>query len=151
MVSVDEFVEASIAAHPSLFTNRTDVLHFILCVNGNGYEWGKDGVPVNLFPDNTVFDRDEYIERSMSYFGKSLPKELLDPFRSDIEQEADEYAQIAAEAAARATVRGELNRGDVYQQTQYALLTKMPENAPEDWREACDEIRELVVNAGWVL
>lgn len=151
MVSVNEFVEASIAAHPTMFTNRTEVLHFVLCVNGNGYDWGENGEPVYFFEDEHAFNRDAYVEREMSNLRKTLSADTLEVFRRMVELDVAELEQIVAEAAQRATMRGEIKRGDVYQQTEYALLAKMPENATSDWREACDEIREVVVKAGWVL
>lgn len=151
MVSVDEFVKRSIAAHPTLFTNRTEVLHFVLCVSGNGYKWGENGEPVYLFENEHAFNRDAYVAQGIAHFSKTMPKDMLDSFRAMVEQDADEFEQIALEAEERALVRGELKPEEVYQQTQYALLVKAPENTPSDWREACEEIRELVLNAGWVL
>jgi hypothetical protein len=32
---------------------------------------------------------------------------------------------------------------------EYALLMNIPANVTDDWKEACDEMKELAEKAGW--
>jgi len=152
MSQVDEFVRENILAYPLLFTNRTDVLHHALCVIGNGFRWSEEGTVVSEDDEPAPkWSKERELERIEKDFKNMFVGSRPD-IRSRIKQgmledlEAD--AKVVSEVETRIHIRRE--RGDFYPQTSYALLMNIPSNVTDDWREACEEMRELAVKDGWV-
>lgn len=74
MSQVDKFVRESILAYPSLYTNRTQVLHHALCVLGNGYEWSNKGTLVaKSNSTQKPWNREEYISNFIMQSGSNTP------------------------------------------------------------------------------
>lgn len=152
MSQVDEFVRTNILSYPLLYTNRTDVLHHALCVIGNGYRWSEEGTVVSEDDEPAPrWSKERELARIEKYLNNMFVSSHPD-IRSHIKQgmledlEAD--AKVVSEVETRIHTRKE--RGDFYPQTSYALLMNIPPNVTADWREACDEMRELALKDGWV-
>ena len=148
MPSVDKFVRNNILTFPGIFTNRTAVLHHALCVIGNGYKWNKKGQlvedfsrPVPLWSKETELAE---LEKDLVRYDEPL-REL---FGTEMRKLINETAKIVDEVDTRANERREIEK--FYPQSDYALLMNIPENVTPDWKAACDEMRELAIEAGWV-
>jgi hypothetical protein len=151
MSSVDEFVRTNILTFPTLFANRTAVLHHALCVIGNGYKWSADGevvedgsYPAPLWNKETalaVLDADLKV-----WFEDEHLRELVGAsLRENINATAKVVEEIETRIHERAPIEG------IYPQSkEYALLMNIPENVTPEWKAACDEMRELAIAAGWV-
>lgn len=152
MTTVDEFVRTSILSYPSLFKNRTEVLHSVLCVIGTGYHWGADGTPVYL--DGRVEDRSFWTKEGAmaeleDYLSTNFNNdEVREMIRPALMAAMEEEERIVAEIDTRMRQRTEVN--NFYPESKkYALLHNIPANVSADWAEACEEIKALAVKAGW--
>jgi hypothetical protein len=150
MTSVDNFVRTSILTFPTLFPNRTAVLHHALCVIGNGYEWSKKGevtedfsrpVPLwNREAELAELDADLKARFDDEYIREVIGKEL----RKQIEASAIVVEEIETRIHQRTAIE------DIYPQSNdYALLMNIPTNVTDEWKEACEEMKELAEEAGW--
>jgi hypothetical protein len=150
MSSVEEFVRTSILAYPSIFTSRTNVLHHVLCVIGNGYKWSTDGTVVSNTGESIApWDLETATKRMETYLEDNLPSDLRDLIRPDMMKGVAEEAKIVAEVDNLMYLRTPVEH--FYPQSKdYALLMNIPENVTPDWKAACDEMRELAIAAGWV-
>lgn len=148
MSQVDKFVRKSILAYPSLYTNRTQVLHHALCVLGNGYKWSNEG---NVVSDSNFeakpWDREQYISEFTKQSGPNTPDTVRAFLQEIAEEEADRQEAIVSTVDVRLYEREEIE--DFYPQHGYALFLSMPNNVSKEWREACDEMKEMAIRAGW--
>lgn len=169
MPTVNEFVADAIQRYPTLFGCRTDVLHHLFCVNGNGYEW-RGGELVG------------YPERKRSL--KALLKEVDNNdakmaemlARFDREDEAHEELRVLNETRqAKRRLRREHEKsiitfryknaadlalvtwsrdhdrlldgpltfrpGTIYPLCEYAKLARVPDDVKPDWLAA---VREMI-------
>ena len=153
MSSVDEFVRTSILTFPSMSKNRTEVLHNALCVVGSGHARDEDG-PVVSTDDETypLWNEAAEMERIEAFLSENLPAELREMIRPEMTKNIAEYAKVVAEVDTRMHLRTQVEH--FYPQPAfapyYALLMNVPENVKPDWKAACDEMRELAIQAGWV-
>lgn len=153
MSSVDEFVRTSILTFPSMSKNRTEVLHHALCVLGSGYAWGEDGTIVATTDETyPLWSAAADIERIEAYLAENIPSELHEMVRPEMTKNIAEYAKVVAEVDTRMYLRTQVEH--FYPQPAFspysALLMNTPENVTPDWKAACDEMRELAIEAGWV-
>lgn len=149
MATVNETVRESIMSYPSLYSNRTQVLHFILAVIGNGYHW-VDGEPVRQFEENgepwTVECHEARLERDLANADSSIMREII----ADLSEDDKRHCLgIQKTIEDRIHLWEDLNSAP-YPQTEYALLMRMPEDVTADWREACEQMREFLGKRGWV-
>lgn len=145
MSIVDQFVEKTIRQYPSLDRNRAEVLHFVLCVAGNGMSWAG-GVPVH---SANVEDWSPESERARIQYLCSDLEELLRDFTADrLEKSIARNTAIVAAAAVTAVTPAELSRA--YPQHDGALLVNVPEDVHPDWAAAVEETWALVEKHGWV-
>lgn len=150
MASVDKFVRKSILTFPTLFTNRTAVLHHALCVIGNGYKWNKKGEvvaehsrPVSLWSKEAELG--ELDADMKARFADGRLRELVS---EGMREYIDATAAVVEEVETRIHKRVAIE--NIYPQcNEYALLMNIPENVTPDWKAACDEMRELAIEAGW--
>jgi hypothetical protein len=159
MSSVDELVRTSILAYPTLYSNRTEVLHFVLCVIGNGYEW-VDGKPVRIMPeprDSEVWTREIHKARFAGRFdNQGYDDFVLELMHEHDEKLADKYEAIVNDIDARIHLRVPMNgieenaKERFYPQSNHALLTSIPSDVTAEWAEACDEMRVEAAASGWV-
>ena len=150
MTSVDEFVRRNILTFPSLFPNRTAVLHHALCVIGNGYEWGEDGTVVEDFRfPVSLWNKEEalaelYADLNARYEHQVVREVIGEALLNDIEASAKIVEEVETRTHERAVIE------HFYPQClEYALLMNIPANVTDDWKEACDEMKELAEKAGW--
>lgn len=151
MASVDKFVRKNILTFPTLFTNRTAVLHHALCVIGNGYKWNKKGEVVADFSRPVPLWNKEaelaQLDADMEMHFKDVSARGL--VTEDMRKYINATAAIVEEVEIRIHERVAIER--FYPQSNaYALLMNIPENVTPDWKAACDEMRELAIEAGWV-
>lgn len=144
-ISVDELVRTSILTYPSIFPNRSTVLHHTLCVIGNGYEWDEDGTVVSQYP-SPVWNRETQIAASERQLSNLSERTAM--FAREIDMKIIEEANAIVETVdVRVHLREPID--SFYPQSQYALILNIPENVTEDWREACEEMKILAIAAGW--
>lgn len=152
MASVDKFVRKNILTFPTVFTTRTAILHHALCVIGNGYKWNKKGEVVSDFPWPVPLWNKEVALAELDADMKARFND--DRIRELVAEGMREYinaaAKVVEEVETRIHERTAIKR--VYPQgnDNYALLMNIPENVTPDWKAACDEMRELAIEAGWV-
>jgi hypothetical protein len=149
------FIASSIWWHPLIFPTRTDVLHHLLLIGGNGYEWGDDG---NI---RSVFSHIEPDYRTLeSRYQKCQEKAKAQPFLQDMaDSERAELARllvIRAQYGERARTYGptadwekpdgKYSQHYWYSQdsfTHYTLLGRAPANVAPAWQEILEEARLL--------
>lgn len=149
MASVDNTVRNLILTSPGIVPNRTEALHFLLCVLGNGYGWDEDGTVVStMICDLPPWTREDHIG-SAERRGVDMPDHLFTMFMEIAEQEADKSQAIVDAVDELMHNRAPIANGDFYPQCDGALLMKMPDNVTPDWREACDEMKALARQHGW--
>lgn len=152
MTSVDEFVRTSILTFPSFATSRTEVLHHALCVLGSGYAWCADGTVASTTDETfTLWNEATAVEQMETYLEENLPAEVREFVRPAMEKNIVEEAKVVAEVDTRMNLRTQVEH--FYPQPAFApyhaLLMNIPANVTPDWKAACDEMRELAVEAGW--
>lgn len=149
MTSVDDFVRANILSFPSLFPNRTKVLHHALCVIGNGFHWSADGFIVDSFNEQTpLWDKAEKTAAMEAEVNRSFKNpETRDYMMNAMLADIEDQAKTVEEVETRIHERTELKQ--IYPQSDYALLMNIPANVTPDWQEACDEMKQLAEKAGW--
>lgn len=151
MTSVDDFVRTSILTFPSLFPNRTAVLHHALCVIGNGYKWSKKGeVVANFDRPAPLWNKEaEWAELEANLKAQFDDEYIREVIGKELRKSIDDYAIVVDEVETRMYEMVAIE--DIYpQHNEYALLMNIPENVTPDWKAACDELRELAIEAGWV-
>jgi hypothetical protein len=154
MNSVDKFVRRNILTYPGLFRNRTSVLHHALCVIGNGYKWNESGEVVSEFdsdreaPNWTKESELAELETWMSKSGiqnEHIRALLSESLRKEIEFSEQVVAEVDTRMYERAAIES------FYPQCkEYALLMNIPSNVTPEWKEACEEMKQLAEKAGWV-
>lgn len=145
--SVHDFVVESIRAFPSLHRSRADVLEFVLCTIGTGFEWQTDGTLAydGGREDSTgPWTPEQEYERLNAY-----PPVVRDVLRESTDERVREYSAIV-ENAEKLAESMEL-RGEVYPQSVYAPLMNVPANVRDDWKLAVEEIAVIAREAGWKL
>lgn len=155
MSQVDELIREKILTHPSSYPNRTEVLHQILCVLGSGYRWSEEGAIISDYEDPTPhWSKEgelERIERLLDEMFTVPDMEingyLRDSVRPALIEPIDESEKTVQEVDARMHTRGEVK--DFYPQSDWSLLMNVPANVTPEWKEACDEMREAAIKAGW--
>lgn len=151
---VDVLVERAIYNYPSLFANRTQVLHHLLIVIGNGYKW-SGGVLVNAHPvelDRTDEEvqwtyRDLYAD--LAALGEETDvsaemHEFLARQRAEHDAMNAEFLRRRRTAATLAQTPGPL-AGTVYPpHPEYANAFAYPDTIAADWDAARREILAVV-------
>lgn len=143
MGDVEDQVADILRKWPCSYKNRTQALHQILVVLGNGRDW-YDGRPLDRVEDprtcveavheKFLWDKD-MVER-MVEAGLDVPKEYTSP-----ECPSEDRRGRAEELA---LVPGPLNRR-VYQASSGALLLTLPDDITDEWRAAAVEIARVVL------
>lgn len=146
MTSVDEFVRTNILTFPSLYPNRTTVLHHALCVIGNGYEWNENGEIVSDFPRPVpLWNKGIALAEMEAQFKDEAIREMLS---TAIRNSIESIAKVVEEVDTRMYEMVAIE--NIYPQcNEYALLMNIPSNVTPEWKEACDEMKVLAEEAGW--
>lgn len=151
MTSVDDFVRTSILTFPSLYPNRTAVLHHALCVIGNGYMWNDKGEVVSdFFRPVPLWDKErELAELDADMKARFEDADLREMVSEGMRKHIEESAKVVEEVETR--MREMVAIENIYPQSnEYALLMNIPSNVTPEWKEACDEMKVLAQEAGWV-
>lgn len=149
--SVDATVERAIFNFPSLYANRTQVLHHLFIVIGNGYEW-QNGALVNRDPQPDRSDEDvQWPYRDLvgeliaegAIAAEDVSEEMRELLaRQCAEHEARnvEFLRRRRNAATLAQTPGPL-AGHVYPPSgAYAHAINYPDDIALDWEAARREI-----------
>lgn len=147
MNSVDNFVRTNILTFPSIYPNRTAVLHHALCVIGNGYMWSENGEVVSEFSRPVPLWSKELAWAEMeAQFQDAAVREMLSTaIRNSIESIAEVVEEVDTRMYEMVAIE------NIYPQSnEYALLMNIPSNVTPEWKEACDEMKTLAKKAGWV-
>lgn len=144
MADVETTVRDSILRYPGLYSSRVSVLHHILCVIGNGYEW-VDGQPQAEEGGRTEVWTPEW-ERTNpdDAWIYSLPKTTQDSMLATQERLIQKQIQVVANVDRLAAEWGELE-GGIYQQSNYALLMNVPDDVTLDWDIECQRMRQFLI------
>lgn len=152
MSSVEKFVRKNILTFPTIFTNRTAVLHHALCVIGNGYKWSKNGEVVADFSRPVpLWNKEAELAELDADLKERFDDERIREFVAEgMREHINVAATVVEEIEIRIHERVAIN--EIYPQgnDNYALLMSIPENVTPDWKAACDEMRELAIVAGWI-
>lgn len=148
----DRFIAKQIKKFPTLFHNRTQVLHYVLCLIGNGYEWTDRGTitytqPHKSLKSPAVWDYATHMAEAEERYANipDIIKEIL----LDGEKKIGSALQALVDSAeALACSPGRMNM-DFYPQSDYALLMNLPENIHPAWKAACDEMKAEAIKNGW--
>lgn len=149
MADVETTVREGILRYPGLFSSRVDVLHHILCVIGNGYEWENGEAVAEDKTTETWTAEAERADESNAWI-YTRPKELQTVLLEGLDKRIAEQQAIVDNVDALASEWGDLDGGVVYQQSDYALLMNIPENVTPDWEAECHRMRQFVSQHGWV-
>lgn len=146
MTSVDDFVRTNILTFPSIYPNRTAVLHHALCVIGNGYEWNDKGEVVLEYPRPLpLWDKELALAEMEAQFQDAEVREMLsNAIRNSIESIAKVVEEVDTRMYEMVAIE------NIYPQSnEYALLMNIPSNVTPEWKEACEEMKILAEEAGW--
>lgn len=146
MTSVDDFVRTNILTFPSIYPNRTAVLHHALCVIGNGYMWNENGEVVSdFFRPVPLWDKELALAEMEAQFKDEAVREM---FSTAIRNSIESIAKVVEEVDTRMYEMVAIE--NIYPQSnEYALLMNIPTNVTPEWKEACDEMKVLAEEAGW--
>lgn len=148
MTSVDTAVRNLIASAPEVIENRTEALHFLLCVPGNGYGWSEHGTLVSYDGIKVKpWTRERYLSSFREFF-ISLPVQMQEELMEQREKEANRLQRIVDDVDELVHTTAS-SVGEMYPQTTIAAVAKIPANVTADWRDACDEIIALATENGW--
>lgn len=143
-------VRRSLYNYPTMHKNRTDVLHYLFCVIGNGYEWSADGrlleISYEVYPDAYGLKGVQPDPDGPSWAGKSYMDDTMYAEMKaarDAEQAELKAIRILVDDLAR-TPGAPLTEEAYGESREYARLYTMPGDAMPDWRAAAEEIRAVV-------
>jgi hypothetical protein len=162
----EEFIAASIWYHPLIFPTRTQVLEHTLLVNGNGYEWGEDGMLHSVFahiePDPEEASLEKYLRDAERWEAKEREVPDWPAEHSMARHYRAEYARlkaIQADYLHRARTYGPVRLDEQYDPNdgrkrrartieadyirQWTLLGRAPENVHPVWQPYLEETRIL--------
>ncbi|WP_158892700.1 hypothetical protein [Amycolatopsis anabasis] len=136
MATVEDTVRTMIRDSPALFANRTQALHFLFCVLGNGYAW-RHGELVETRPLPPQSDEDIL---------EQIPPVLAHDtaFLADAAARNRSSIRVRACADALAQTPGELDEAP-YPPNLSTLLLNRPLDIRPDWLEAAREIARTVL------
>jgi hypothetical protein len=156
MSSVEETVRFHIQHYPSMLDSRTSVLHQVLCSIGGGYKWKKGEAVYESMRETIPWDPTPPKEQWKKELGKNYLLARI-AFKKDYDELVAEHKReksIIENIDTLVTFRKDtvINHfyAQFYVQTEYALLMNIPANVTPDWKEACEEIKELAVKNGWI-
>lgn len=131
-MDVDHTVREDIWNYPMLFKSRSDVLHHLFYVIGNGYEW-FNGELVDKFPDLQKND-DHCINNDENH-----------PLLGDIHRQWNQEARlIRSEIDERVKLLAPLSgSGNRYPASDVAFIHHLPDDIKPDWAEAAEQIRPI--------
>lgn len=143
--AVDRFVQGSILRWPRIYSNRTDVLHHILCSYGTGYVW-ENGAPVDDLDDSQPLwtperEWEKFEERNSN---RTFIRDTERRFCAEMIQE---LASIIETVDVRVHLRGEIS--SFGRESEYALIMNVPSNIHPDWAAAVEEMQEMAKTHGW--
>jgi hypothetical protein len=149
MSQVDEFVKDKMLTFPSIFPNRSEVLHHVLCVLGSGYMWSADGT---IVPTHDEVYEQWNREKALVKIEKYVTELSSEDFIQEVVRKAhlerlEEEATVVAEVDERMHLKADVQY--FYRQTDLCPLMNIPANVTPEWAEACEEMKELAVKAGW--
>jgi hypothetical protein len=165
MATVDTTIRNLFLFAPLLHKSRTDSLHYLLCVIGNGYgwlngelvrgdtrplpSWTEEGERARAEKNITEmlgrYDNHEYAEAVRAALETGLEEEIIAS-----KAVLDNLDIIVSQKYVRSQEQDATDYAlDIYPQSGYAALMNIPDDVTDDWRAACDEMRAIAVTHGW--
>lgn len=148
MASVEETVARQLRNYPGLFENRTQALHHLFCVLGNGYDWvgGElvaydDGEP-DLSEEEALGL--EHYARLVEMWTDSPYGDAAEERVAALREEVERLRSVRSNAETLARTQGSL-KGDVYPPSDGIPLAELPEDIRPDWLAAASEIAEVAL------
>lgn len=145
MSTTENFVRTRILAYPLIYTSRTEVLHHVFCVIGNGYEWSEEGTVVST-DERSPWNKEEElirIEKDLETYEPFIQEFLRPGMVERYLTELETVNNVEELIHVRPAIT------DIYPQSDYALLMNVPDNAQAEWKSLADEAKSLAVEAGW--
>lgn len=142
MGTVDGTVADLIRRFPTSYANRTQALHYLLCVVGNGYRWA--GGELLCFDGEASTEetaREMVLAPLIRNYGAE--HELVVQTRASIDAEIAAHLWRRKHADELARTPGPLHR-EVYPPSSLSALATMPADATPDWRAAAREITAAI-------
>jgi hypothetical protein len=139
MSATENFVRSRILAYPLIYSNRTEVLHHVFCVIGNGYKWSEDGTVVPT-DERSPWDQEEQlikIEEDLEAYEPFIQEILRPGMLASYLAELETVENVETLIHVRPSIE------NIYPQSDYALLMNVPENAKAEWKALADEARSL--------
>jgi hypothetical protein len=146
-MTLNEHIIKVIKLYPTLFTNRTDVLHHLFCVIGNGYDW-KGGRLVAPRHQTDRRDPEENIHTYESYiaeyhYNADVHKFQEEIFRKIVEDNNERCRYRIDHAEELALTTGTLSY--IYPLCEYSKMNTVPNNVKPDWLDGCVEMIFTVI------
>lgn len=145
MASVKATVSEMIYNYPSLFKNRTQALHHLFAVIGNGYEW-YEGELVSVFNEPNRSDEEilERLDWPLSSNGNPELRAFIAKEQAKIDAENALRLEARRNHAQLALMPGPLSHHP-YPPSKYAAVLCLPEDVTADWRTAAREFAAVVL------
>lgn len=139
-MTVDQVVRQAILHYPTLFQNRTDVLHHLFYVIGNGHAW-ENGEIVDTCGSYENHEPHMYDEND-PWFGEENKKRNaeLQHIRDTIDERVHDLSDLTANKYLKYPGPGVKHW---YPESEYSLINKIPADVKPDWAEAAEQIRKL--------
>ncbi|MCX5215659.1 hypothetical protein OG689_41630 [Kitasatospora sp. NBC_00240] len=140
MANVEVTIQELITGFPCSYSNRTQALHYLLVVGGNGYVWGGGEVVARhadsrtCLSVHTLSGRELKIVEAARRAGQDVPAGLLGMCPADA---------LRPQAARLARTSGPL-QGEAHPPSSGCLLLTVPPDTAPDWRAAAEEVAAVV-------
>lgn len=142
MASVENIVRELILVAPDSCSNRGEALEQVLCTVGSGYQWTTDGeiVAIHELGEPWSPDRDviAFMDELFTLLDDETKATVEKALRVDDEQAIETLKNIDSRVDEWKPLR------NLYPQYKHALISRIPDNVTNEWREACDKMIELI-------
>lgn len=148
MTSVNKLLKQALLQYPTLFPNRSRILHHVLCVIGNGYGWDENGEVRSESEAYTPWTPEmEAARNNERYAFHAMSDWLREASLASDKREMELCKKIVSEVEERILQTEPIQ--SFYPQSSYALIMNIPENVTDEWRAVCEEMRAVAEEAGW--
>ena len=158
---LEKQIYRAIWEYPTLHHNRTEALHALFIIIGNGYHWINGELRCHddtkkLVAFDAVDRADEYLATHFEEQKQSMADwpEALHDLRQEHSQRLSQ--QIVERAAEKREVRAQIAQRvqekppikSLYPLCEYAQICNLPDNIKEDWLLGAQEALDLALAAG---
>ena len=130
-MTYEETLEKALREYPSLFLNEHDFLRHVFSVNGNGYDWQKDG----------SLESFDYGEKKEVYTDEQIA--IIKAGQEKYHREIAEKNSHGDRHRCWFICRDGSVGAYLYPLCEYARIVTFPDNIREDWLAALEKSLEL--------